>query len=684
MKKIRKIFLIVIILILLGVYLISFNSYGNKELTKVNSPVSTILTTRPRLEDDFYDYINYDYLSKDKLNDDEIVDYATDRTEKIEDEKDLIIDELLTSNSAIGTKINYLYKSYMDNTEEKAIRELNKYIDKMNDSNNIEEFVNNAIDINYKLSTDILFSPNVLYNFKGESKKYFGLDLITYDWDNNIGYYTISDYEALVRMYKKYDVQLLKKYGYSSNEAIEIAEKVQSMYETISRFSEINQNNLLDDGYKVYDIDELQLSLKNIPLDTLVSYYKEFYNGKNEILVVDINQLKQIDNYLKEKNLSVLKDYATLKILTHYAKYISEDYYNIYYDYMCESQNYDPQRSQYYMKREKYTKEEIGYKQIYWFFKDTITEEFANKYFTKEQKEFYTDLIKEEIENYKIRIRNENWLSDETKEKAIAKMEKMTYTVGVPEVFVKVENNYKIDENSSYISNIINMEQNLKNEEMRQYKKGNITYNDGMFDQLTFNAFYLPNNNSINLLLGDIYSLTDSLDLGKTNLEDNYYKILGSVGATIGHELSHALDTNGCKYDEYGNYINWWTKDDEYNFNKLTSKVVKYYEKYEQFGDITLSENIADLGGMSIVLQIAENKNATDEDYKEIFEAYTMDWASQFTTIYKEFLFNEDNHSPNKNRANAVLSTLDKFYEVYKIKDTDGMYVAPANRVSVW
>ena len=682
MKKIRKIFLIVIILILLGVYLISFNSYGNKELTKVNSPVSTILTTRPRLEDDFYDYINYEYLSKDKLDDDEIADYATDRTEKIEDEKNLIIDELLSSNNSI--EINYLYKSYMDNTEEKAIRELNKYIDKMNNSSNIEEFVRNSIDVNYELSTDILFSPNVLYNFKGESKKYFGLDLITYDWDNKIGYYTISDYEAVVRMYKKYDVQLLKKYGYSSNEAIEIAENVQSMYETISRFSEINQNNLLDDGYKVYDIDELQLSLKNIPLDTLVSYYKEFYNGKNEILVVDINQLKQIDNYLKEENLSVLKDYATLKILTHYAKYISEDYYNIYYDYMYESQNYDPQRSQYYMKREKYTKEEIGYKQIYWFFKDTITEEFANKYFTKEQKEFYTDLIKEEIENYKIRIRNENWLSDETKEKAIAKMKKMTYTVGVPEVFVKVENNYKIDENSSYISNIINMEQNLKNEEMRQYKKGNITYNDGMFDQLTCNAFYLPNNNSINLLLGYIYSLTDSLDLGKTNLEDNYYKILGSVGATIGHELSHALDTNGCKYDEYGNYINWLTKDDEYNFNKLTSKVVKYYEKYEQFGDITLSENIADLGGMSIVLQIAENKNATDEDYKEIFEAYTMDWASQFTTIYKEFLFNEDNHSPNKNRANAVLSTLDKFYEVYKIKDTDGMYVAPANRVSVW
>ncbi len=684
MKNIKKLLLIIMLLILIGVYLISYKYFGNKEITKVNSPVSTVLTSCPRLEDDFYDYINYDYLSTDKLNEDEISHYAIDRTEKIEDEKDIIINELLANNNDIGNKISSLYKSYMDNTEEKSIKELNKYIDKMTKSNNIEEFVNNAIDVNYELSTDILFSPNVLYNFRGESKKYFGLDLITYDWDNTIAYYTISDYEPVVRMYKKYDVQLLKKYGYSSNEAIEIVEKVQKMYEEISKFSEINQMNLLEDGYKVYDIEELQKDLKNIPLDTLVKHYKEFCNSKNEILVVDINQLKQIDNYLKEDNLEILKDYATLKILTYYSKYISEDYYKIYYDYMFESKNYDPLRSHYYMKKEDYSKEEIAYKQIYLFFKDTITEQFANKYFTKEQKDFYTKLIEDEIENYKLRIEKEEWLSDKTKEKALAKMEKMSYTVGIPEKFVKVENNYKINENSSYISNVINMEEELKKEEMRQYQKGNIMYNNEMFDQLTVNAFYMPNNNSINLLLGYIYSLTDSQNLGTTNLEDNYYKILGSIGVTIGHELSHALDTNGCQYDEYGIYINWWTKEDEYNFNKLTGKVVKYYDKYNQFGDITLSENIADLGGMAIVLQIAERKNATNEEYKEIFTAYAMNWASQFTSIYKEFLFMEDNHSPAKNRANAVLSTLEKFYEVFKITENDGMYVAPDNRVSVW
>jgi len=672
----KKIFVIVLLLILLSGYWISFNKFGNQELTTTNKPVSTLLSSRPRLQDDFYEYINYEYLSKDQLGEKEIFHYNNDYTEKIEEEKAIIINELLSHNNNIGIKINNFYDSYLENTEEKSINELKKYIDKMNNSQNIEEFVNNAIDVNYELSTDILISPNILFNPKGESEKYFGLDLITYDWDNTISYYTIEDYEYTVRMYKKYDVQILKQYGYTSNEAIEIAERVQSMYADISTFSELNQNKLLSHGFKVYKIDELQVMLQNIPLHTVTRHYSEFCKGTDKILVADINQLKTIDNYLIEENLQILKEYATLKILTTYSKYISEDYFKIYSDYMCESQNY--------IITEEYTKEEIAYKQIYSFFKDTITEKFAEKHFSDKQKEFYRELIKEEIEIYKTRIKEKEWLSEETKEKAIAKMENMTFIVGLSDNLVKVENKYNLDKRSSYMNNVINIKRNLKKEEMKQYKKDNISYNRDEFDQLTVNAFYMPNNNSINLLLGYIYSLTETFGLGQDKLEQDYYKILGSMGATIGHELSHALDTMGSRYDENGNYINWWNYDDEYNFNLLTSKVVKYYERFEQFGDTTIGENIADLGGIAIVLQIAENNNATEEDYKILFESYAKNWASQCTTIYKEYMLREDVHSPNKNRVNAVLSTLDKFYEIYNIKDTDKMYIKLEDRVSVW
>lgn len=676
MKKTKKIFLIILLVTILIIYLISFNIFGNKEKTLVGESLSNVITTRPRLEDDFYDYINYEYLSKDNLGEDEISNYSTDKTEKIEEEKKIIIDELLTSKGTIETKIKNFYDSFTNRTEEDSIKELKKYIDKMNSSQNIEEFVNNAIDVNYKLSTDILLSPCILFNPQGESEKYFGLDLITYDWDNQQSFYTTENYDSKIRMYKKYDIQLLKKYGYSSKEAIEISERVQEMYKEISRFSEINQNKLLDKGFKTYKIKDLQEQLNNIPINTVISYYSEFFDKNNEIMVVDINQLKMINEYLREENLETLKNYAELKILTTYSNYISDEYSKIYLDYMYESQNY--------LNIEKYTTQEIGYKYIYSFFQDTIIQKFEEKYFSAEQKEFYTNLIKEEIEAYKIRIKNENWLSEETKQKALKKMENITYTVGVPEKYVKVENKYKIDTKDSFMTNVINIKQNLKSEKMKQYLLDNISYNEAGTDPLIVNAFYYPNNNSINLLLGYIYSITESFGLENADLYDNYYKILGTVGATVGHELSHALDTSGAQYDEKGNYINWWTEDDENNFKALTSKVVKYYEKYEQFGDTTIDENVADLGGMSIVIQIAESKNATEEDYKTLFEFYAKDWAAQFTSIYREYLLKEDSHSPNKNRVNAILSVLDKFYDIYKIQDTDKMYVKPEDRVAVW
>ena len=152
-----------------------------------------------------------------------------------------------------------------------------------------------------------------------------------------------------------------------------------------------------------------------------------------------------------------------LKILSTYCNVIGGEYNNIYEDYCYEVNDSIKQE-------ETEEVEEIPYDIIYYYFKDTIIEEFAKRNFTKEQRDFYTKLIKEEIEAYKERINREEWLSEGTKEKAIAKMEKMTYTVGVPDNFVKVEKNYNIDDKSSYINDAINIKKNIKQETMRQYK----------------------------------------------------------------------------------------------------------------------------------------------------------------------------------------------------------------------
>ena len=261
-------------------------------------------------------------------------------------------------------------------------------------------------------------------------------------------------------------------------------------------------------------------------------------------------------------------------------------------------------------------------------------------------------------------------------------MNKISYTVGVPDNFVFTENSYLISKDKSYLGNVVSINKSITNEYNNQLRKGNIIY--GLMDPLMQNAYYEANTNSINLLLGMIYSYKKAMNLDSKNLDKNYYEILGTAGATIGHELTHALDSEGSKYDGDGNYINWWTEEDLENFNKLNIEVVKYYNTYEQFGTSTLAENIADLGGMELIMDIAKNKKATNADYKKIFEYYTLDWCSQKNPYAKVGQLYYDVHSPDKNRVNAVLSSTEEFYSVYEIKEKDGMFVSLKDRVTVW
>ena len=203
-------------------------------------------------------------------------------------------------------------------------------------------------------------------------------------------------------------------------------------------------------------------------------------------------------------------------------------------------------------------------------------------------------------------------------------------------------------------------------------------------DPLNVNAYYLPLDNSINIELGIMYAIKTSIKYDPTNIDDKYYEFLGSIGTVIGHELTHSLDNNGSKYDEYGRKINWWTEEDRNQFNALNSKIIRYYNNYNQEGYQTLGENIADMGGMNIVLDVAALKGASEKDYKTIFESYAKLWALQETSFNKFVLLVMDEHSPAKSRVNAVLSSNDKFYEIYNIKSTDKMFVPKENRVSSW
>ena len=157
----------------------------------------------------------------------------------------------------------------------------------------------------------------------------------------------------------------------------------------------------------------------------------------------------------------------------------------------------------------------------------------------------------------------------------------------------------------------------------------------------------------------------------------------------IAHEVTHAFDNNGSKFDYLGNYNNWWKDKDYKKFEKQTHKVAEYYSKYKVNGikvdgELTVGENIADLGSINCITEISKEKGATKDDFKLLFTSFAKMWRSKYLDSYQKLLITTDTHSPDKIRVNATLSSNDYFYEIYKINKLDDMYVNKNERVRVW
>ena len=223
----------------------------------------------------------------------------------------------------------------------------------------------------------------------------------------------------------------------------------------------------------------------------------------------------------------------------------------------------------------------------------------------------------------------------------------------------------------------MNIEDLIYNELVR-LKEDKIKFD---FSPTVVNAYYNPLDNSINFpaALKELY---------KTN--DDYYAILGSIGTIISHEITHAFDNNGAKFDENGNRVNWWNDEDYSKFEELQKEVSEYYSNFEVIdgiyvdGEKTVGENIADLGGFSFIVSMAREKGANRDDMKVFFSSYASLWASEYIDSYQKLLVLSDTHSPDRIRVNAVVSSIDYFYELYQIGPNDDMYIEPNKRVKLW
>ncbi len=632
----------------------------------------TTSCTTNELKDDYYSYINKDIIEENEIEENEVGwSIFTISQDKVDNEVTNIISSI-TSNPSNEKELNISrFYTLITNTNSRnntGIIPLEPYLEAINSVTNIDEFIELSTKIENELSIDIFTKVTVAKDFKNSDQLIAYLYPISFDYGLTSDYYTNSDYLYYHALLKQYNIKLLKQYGYTKEEARNSATLVDNFYKDIATNSKNSKDlNNIEEYYNIITKEELQNIYTTIDIN---SYLKNInLENINSFSIVDINNYKTINSYLTNDNLTTLKEYVKLKILQNYAIYASDDYANLIYELNSKLQGLDINNL---------TKEEKSINIINTYFNYDIDKIYTEKKFKEEEKDYINKMIKDILNYYKKELNNNTWLSQTTKEKAKIKLDNITINIGIQDNYPTYSDNYKIDTNTSLIENIIKMKKTISDYTL---SKLNSTENISTIPQTTVNAYYNPQDNSINF---------PSASALLFDLDNSYYQNLGTIGMVIAHEITHAFDSNGAKFDENGNLSNWWTEEDYQEFNNLKEDVVEYYNKYEVLdglyinGELTVDENIADLGSLSCISSLAISKGATKEELQEMYTSFANMWASLYTEDYQEILLLQDNHSPNKYRVNATLSSTEAFYEAYDLNIFDKMYIPKDNRVKVW
>ena len=611
--------------------------------------------------DDYYEYINKETL-KDK---EDGWSYINDINDEISKDTNNIVKEIVNNPSNNEEKnIKEFYNEYLDiDTRNKnGIKDLKPYLNRVNKTTNIKEFINEAIKLEKDLGIEILMSKSIMKDFK-TGKNIIYITTISMDFGYSSDYYNNEDLVSVKNKFKLYNNKLLREYGYSAGEALDITNQIDNFYADIANNS-LKQDDLLDTEkyYNIVDKTILNKIFTNLDVN---NYLRELnLSNVNRFSLVDEKCYQRLNEYLTNKNLSFWKNLATVKILQTYANYTTEGYEKIF-NKLNDS-----------LLNKELTNEERAYELIKQIYSNEISKNYNSKYLKEDTKNYVSNLIAEINKEYENMI-SKSWMDEETKAKAINKLNNIKINIGT--IYNKdFASYYDFDSNLSLVKNIINLNKVIKTKSYEMLDTTN-TYN--ALPDYTFNAYYDATSNSINILTGGTKSIKDI---------NNRYENLGGIGFILAHEISHAFDNNGSKFDENGLLNNWYTESSSKKYSEIQKNVIEYYDKYEVIHNIsnngkrTIGENIADLAAMECITNILINGNSKTEDYKKVYESFAKIWANNYSKSTKVMQSLIDSHSTNEIRVNSVLSSTDKFYETYKIDSNDLMYIDQEKRVNIW
>ncbi len=391
----------------------------------------------------------------------------------------------------------------------------------------------------------------------------------------------------------------------------------------------------------------------------------------DRVIVQEPRYLDHFDELVNEDNFAEIKGWLILKFINGAASYLSQDFREAAFPF-GQALSGQPELS---------SQEKQAYRMANGMFSEVVGVYYGRTYFGEDAKKDVLDMIHQMLDIYEQRIKENNWLSEATKQKAIVKLRALILKIGYPDKIEEIYDRLQVtpaDEGGSLYSNARAAEvESVKYNVEKLHKPVDRTV--WLMPGNLVNACYDPQRNDLTfpaaILQAPFYDL-------KQDRAENF----GGIGSVIAHEVSHAFDNNGAQFDEYGNMKNWWTEADYAEFKKRTQAEIDLFDGIK-YGPVTLngkqivSENIADQGGLTAAVEANKREHG---DMKKLFENFARIWANKQLEASIKTQVSVDVHAPGPERANVQSQCQAEFYKAIDVKEGDGMWLDPAKRVVIW
>lgn len=479
--------------------------------------------------------------------------------------------------------------------------------------------------------------------------------------------------------FEEHVVKMFQLAGFTEEEARKAATDVMKVE---TRLAETTKSAVeLRDPHANYNKITVAQLKKEVPGINWDAYFTTIgLKDLQEVNVGQMAEIKTVADLLTKENMDVLKSYLQWNVINTASSYLSDDFV---------AQNFD-----FYGKTLSGTKEmqprwKRAVSSVNGVLGEAVGQMYTDKYFPAAAKERMVKLVSNLQKALGERIQGLEWMSAETKAKALEKLAAFHVKIGYPDKW-KDYSSLEI-KNDSYWENIVRSN-HFDYDKMIAKAGKPVDKDEWLMTPQTVNAYYNPTTNEICFPAGILqYPFFDM------NADDacNY----GAIGVVIGHEMTHGFDDQGRQYDKDGNLKDWWTAEDAKNFQERAQVLVDYFSNIQVLpdlkanGELTLGENIADHGGLQVAYQalqkaMAENPLGNDENgftpAQRFFLSYANVWAGNVRDEQIRLQTKSDPHSLGRWRVNAALPHIGMWYEAFDVKEGDALYLPVEQRASIW